>query len=166
MHKIDGGWGECHLPLCVGHEVVGRVVALGPKATMVKIGDRVGVGAQVYACLQCNNCKEDNENYCPHQIGKIGEGWYLLLIVDNFLDTYDGEYPDGTISQGGYSNYIRVHEYFVFKIPDNISSEIAAPMLCAGITSYSPLVRAGVGPGKKVAVVGMYVNQPIPKNTC
>ncbi|KAM0545357.1 hypothetical protein ACHAPJ_011429 [Fusarium lateritium] len=138
VHKISGGWGPCSLPLCVGHEVVGRVVRKGPKASTVEIGDRVGVGAQVSACLECKNCLSDNENYCPHQI-----------------DTYDSPYPDGTMSQGGYASHIRVHEYFVFKIPDNIECEIAAPMLCAGITTYSPLVRANIGPGKKVGVIGI-----------
>lgn len=70
-------------------------------------------------------------------------------------DTYNAPYPDGTISQGGYASHIRAHEYFTFRIPDSIPSELAAPMLCAGITTYSPLVRAKTGPGKKVAVVGM-----------
>lgn len=71
------------------------------------------------------------------------------------VDTYGAPYKDGTISQGGYSSHMRAHEYFVFKIPDSISSTIAAPMMCAGLTVYSPLVRLGAGPGKKVAIVGM-----------
>ena len=70
-------------------------------------------------------------------------------------DTYNGSYVDGTISQGGYSSHVRAHEYFTFPIPSNIPSSLAAPMLCAGITTYSPLVRAGIGPGKKVGIVGM-----------
>lgn len=73
----------------------------------------------------------------------------------NQLDTYGGTYPDGTITQGGYSSHIRCHEYFVFPIPDNLPSELVAPMLCAGITCYSPLVRLGAGPGKKVGIVGI-----------
>lgn len=122
----------------------------------VKVGDRVGVGAQVAADLTCVNCKADNENYCP-----------------NLVDTFGSYYEDGVMSQGGYSSHIRAHEYFVFQIPDEIESEIAAPMLCAGITGeccqqrdcvtfllilhsvYSPLVRLGTGPGKKVAIVGL-----------
>lgn len=83
----------------------------------VKVGDRVGVGAQVGADLTCNNCKADQENYCP-----------------NTIDTFGAYYKDGTMTQGGYSSHIRAHEYFVFQIPDSIESEIAAPMLCAGIT--------------------------------
>ncbi|KAI7083006.1 NADPH-dependent medium chain alcohol dehydrogenase [Hortaea werneckii] len=138
VHTISGGWGDCPLPICVGHEVVGKAIKVGKDVKTVKVGDRVGVGAQIGADLTCGNCKADQENYCPNQI-----------------DTYGATHSDGTISQGGYSSHIRVHEYFTFKIPDNIESEIAAPMLCAGLTVYSPLVRLGAGPGKKVAIVGM-----------
>ena len=69
VHKLNGGWGACPLPICVGHEVVGRAVKVGDSVTTVKIGDRVGVGAQIWACLKCPQCKSDNENYCPHQVG-------------------------------------------------------------------------------------------------
>jgi len=140
VHTITGGWGDISdkLPLCVGHEVIGRAVKVGPKVSSIKVGDRVGVGAQIAADLTCQNCKADQENYCP-----------------NSVDTYGAPYPDGTISQGGYSSHIRAHEYFTFKIPDNLETSIAAPMLCAGITVYSPLVRLGCGPGKKIAVVGL-----------
>lgn len=106
--------------------------------TTVKVGDRVGIGAQIQADLTCVNCKADQENYCP-----------------NMVDTYGAPYKDGTISQGGFSSHIRAHEYFTFAIPENLDTAIAAPMLCAGITVYSPLVRLGCGPGKKVAIVGM-----------
>lgn len=138
VHTITGGWGEVPLPLCVGHEVIGKVVKVGPKVSTVRVGDRVGVGAQIHSCLECKQCKSDNENYCPKQV-----------------DTYAAPYPDGTISQGGYSSHIRAHEYFTFPIPDSIPSIDAAPMMCAGLTVYSPLVRAGVGPGRKVAIVGI-----------
>ncbi len=76
----------------------------------------------------------------------------LLILA---TDTYGAPYSDGTISQGGYSSHIRAHEYFTFKIPDNISTEAAGPMMCAGLTVYSPLERAGCGPGKKIAILGM-----------
>jgi len=138
VHTITGGWGEAPLPLCVGHEVIGRAVRVGPKVTKVKVGDRVGVGAQIQADLTCQNCKADQENYCP-----------------NSVDTYGAPYKDGTISQGGYSSHMRAHEYFTFKIPDNIDTAIAAPMLCAGLTVYSPLVRLGCGPGKTVGIIGL-----------
>jgi alcohol dehydrogenase (NADP+) len=143
VHTITGGWGDFPTPLAVGHEVVGKAIRVGSKVKNIKVGDRVGVGAQISADLTCANCKADQENYCP-----------------NALDTYGHTYPDGTVSQGGYSSHIRAHEYFTFKIPENIPDELAAPMLCAGITVYSPLVRLGCGPGKKIAVVGLYALLP------
>jgi alcohol dehydrogenase (NADP+) len=140
VHTVTGGWGtELPLPICVGHEVIGRAVKVGPKcSTGVKVGDRVGVGAQVWADLTCGNCKANQENYCPQKV-----------------DTYGARYPDGSLSYGGYASHIRAHEYFVFQIPEKLDTVIAAPMLCAGITVYSPLVRLHCGPGKKVGVVGI-----------
>ncbi|KAK3945645.1 NADP-dependent alcohol dehydrogenase 6 [Diplogelasinospora grovesii] len=135
VHTITGGWGEFEGPLCVGHEVVGKAVKVGSQVKEIKKGDRVGVGAQVWACLKCEVCKSKNENYCPHMV-----------------DTYNSNYEDGSVAHGGWANYIRAHDYFVFKIPDALPSEAAAPLLCAGITTYSPLVRADVCPGKKVAI--------------
>ncbi|PVH99892.1 GroES-like protein [Periconia macrospinosa] len=133
IHTITGGWSEdIPLPLCVGHEIIGKVVKVGKNVKNLKVGDRAGVGAQVGADLTCNNCKADNENYCPNQI-----------------DTYGAPYPDGTISQGGYSSHVRVHNYFAFKIPDSLETTLAAPMLCAGLTVFSPLKRLGCGKGKK-----------------
>ncbi len=119
-------------------EIVGTAVKVGPKVTTVKVGDRVGVGAQISACLDCTQCKEGNETYCKKQ-----------------QDTYNSFYPDGTLAMGGYSSHIRALEHFTFPIPDALESELAAPMLCAGLTAYSPLVRNGTGPGKKVGIIGM-----------
>ena len=156
VHSITGGWGETPLPLCVGHEVIGKAIKVGDKVTTVKVGDRVGVGAQIAACLECKCCKTDNENYCPHKVGmsptisKITKQMFIRST-----DTYGAPYPDGTIAQGGYSSHMRAHEYFTFKIPDNIKTEDAAPMMCAGLTVWSPLERAGCGPGKKIAILGM-----------
>lgn len=139
VHTITGGWGEeIPLPLCVGHEVIGRVVKVGSKVTKHKVGDRVGSGAQIGADLTCDQCKADQENYCPNQV-----------------DAYGAKHPDGTVAQGGYSSHVRVHEYFVFQIPENLETTIAAPMLCAGITTFSPLKRLGAGPGKKVGIIGL-----------
>lgn len=138
IHTITGGWGEAPLPICVGHEIIGRAVKVGKDVKDIKVGDRVGVGAQIGADLTCNNCKTDQENYCP-----------------NMVDTYGSNWPDGTKTQGGYASHIRAHEYFTFKIPDKLETSIAAPMLCAGLTVYSPLVRLGAGPGKKVGIVGI-----------
>lgn len=144
VHSITGGWGDVPLPLCVGHEVIGKAIKVGKDVkTGVKVGDRVGVGAQVWSCLKCKVCKSDNEHYCPH-------------LVDTYGAPYPkSEDPDETIAQGGFASHIRAHEYFVFPIPENIPSHIAAPMMCAGLTTWSPLVRAGTGPGKHVAIVGM-----------
>lgn len=122
------------MPLVVGHEIVGKVVKLGPKSNNgLKVGQRVGVGAQVFSCLECDRCKNDNEPYCT-----------------KFVTTYSQPYEDGYVSQGGYANYVRVHEHFVVPIPENIPSHLAAPLLCGGLTVYSPLVRNGCGPGKKL----------------
>jgi alcohol dehydrogenase (NADP+) len=142
VHTITGGWNEdIPLPLCVGHEIIGKVVKVGSKVKDIKVGDRVGVGAQVGADLTCNNCKADQENYCPNQI-----------------ETYGAKYADGTVTQGGFSSHVRAHQYFTFKIPDALDTALVAPMFCAGITTYSPLKRLGAGPGKKIAICGLYVN--------
>ncbi|KAF1921339.1 NADP-dependent alcohol dehydrogenase C [Ampelomyces quisqualis] len=138
IHTITGGWGEIPLPLCVGHEIIGRAIRIGSKVQGIALGDRIGVGAQVAADLACNNCKADQENYCPNQ-----------------KETYGAQYDDGTITQGGFSSHVRVHQHFAFKIPDTIDSAVAGPMMCAGLTTYSPLKRLGAGPGKKVAVCGL-----------
>jgi len=141
VHTLTGGWGDfdgSKGPLCAGHEVIGKAVRVGSKVKSIKQGARVGVGAQIWSCLECKLCKSHNEQYCPHQVA-----------------TYNAPYPDGTLAQGGYASHIRAHEYFTFNIPDALPSHIAAPLLCAGLTTFSPLIRAGVGPGKKVGIVGI-----------
>ncbi|KAI0326846.1 GroES-like protein [Cubamyces sp. BRFM 1775] len=138
LHTVTQGWGESKLPLVVGHEIVGTITRIGDKVSEFKPGDRVGVGAQIGSCLSCRRCKMDYENYCPKSI-----------------ETYNGEYPDGVITQGGYSTAIRAHERFVFPIPDGLESRHAASMLCAGLTVYSPMKTYGTGPGKTVGVMGI-----------
>ncbi|KAI0405380.1 GroES-like protein [Xylaria palmicola] len=139
VHTVTGGWGDQKFPLAVGHEIVGKAIRVGPKVTLIKEGERVGVGAQSWSCLECRQCKNDNETYCPKQ-----------------MDTFGAVWPDtGIVTQGGYSSHVRTHEHWVFPVPDAIPSHLAAPMMCAGITSYSPLVRNGAGPGKKVGIVGL-----------
>lgn len=164
VHTITGGWGDASLPLCVGHEIIGEVIKVGSKVTLAKIGQRVGVGAMISACMKCKNCTHDNENYCPKGIGRC---FCSLVSVLHYLadglffiapETYNAPYPDGTIAQGGYASHIRAHEYFTFPIPDSIPSAVAAPMMCAGLTTFSPLKRANVGPGMHVAVIGMWVS--------
>ena len=122
------------------HEIVGTAVRVGSKAeSRIKVGDRVGVGAQSSSCLRpdCEECAAGIENHCPRIVG-----------------TYNATYPDGSKAMGGYGDYARVPSHFVIKIPDALSSEEAAPMLCGGITAFSPLAHNGCGPGKKVGIVG------------
>lgn len=139
IHTAHGDWGAVNYPLVPGHEIAGIVTAVGPKVTMYKVGDRVGVGCMVDSCGECENCLKGEEQYCLN--GKI--------------DTYAAVDKYGQYTQGGYSTHIVVPESFVLKIPDNIELDVAAPLLCAGITTYSPLNHWGAGSGMKVAVVGM-----------
>ena len=139
IHTVRGEWGPIAYPQVVGHEIVGTVAEVGPEVTAHKVGDRVGVGCMVNSCRECENCLAGMENYCLK--GNIG--------------TYAGKDLDGTITQGGYSTSIVVNDDFVLRVPESIPYEAAAPLLCAGITTYSPLAHWNAGPGKKVAVVGM-----------
>ncbi|TFK82821.1 GroES-like protein [Polyporus arcularius HHB13444] len=138
VHTLTQGWGDAKLPLVAGHEIVGLVTRVGDNVKEFKPGDRVGVGAQIGSCLSCRACKDGYENYCLQAIS-----------------TYNAEYPDGVVTQGGYSTAIRAHQQFVFPIPKEIDSVHAASMLCAGLTVYSPLKTHGCGPGKKVGIVGI-----------
>lgn len=105
----------------------------------IKVGDRVGVGAQSLSCLKpdCEECSAGIEQHCPRQ-----------------TTTFDSKFPDGSKSYGGYALYSRVPSHFVFKIPEGVDSADAAPMLCGGVTTYSPLKHNGCGPGKKVGIIG------------
>ncbi|KAL5624872.1 hypothetical protein BROUX41_004932 [Berkeleyomyces rouxiae] len=138
LHTANGGWENDKWPIIPGHEIIGTAVRVGDKVTTVKPGDRVGVGAQILSCLECADCKSHNETYCAQ-----------------WVHTYGDEYRDGTLSQGGYSSHVRAHEFYTFPIPEQLKSAEAAPLLCAGITAYSPLRRNGAGPGKKVGIVGV-----------
>jgi uncharacterized zinc-type alcohol dehydrogenase-like protein len=139
IHTVRGEWGPVRYPQVVGHEIVGIVSEIGDGVTLHQVGDRVGVGCMVNSCRECENCLAGVEQYCLK--GNIG--------------TYASVDTDGTITQGGYSTHIVVVEDFVLKVPESIPFEAAAPLLCAGITTYSPLAHWRAGPGKKVAVVGM-----------
>jgi len=138
VHTITGGWGEIPLPLISGHEITGTVQKVGSKVSEFKVGDRVGVGAQVWSCGECKPCGSDNENYCPKSV-----------------DTYGAKYPDGVLAHGGYATAIRATEQFVFKIPDELALDDAAPMMCAGLTVFGPMYRWGVKSGHKVAIAGL-----------
>lgn len=124
---------------CVGHEIAGTAVRVGKNVKHFKVGDRVGVGAQSGSCLDCEECTEGNEQHCSK--GNIG--------------TYNGKYPDGSKSYGGYADYCRAPAHFAVKIPDSISNAEAAPMLCGGVTVWSPLTKNGDIKGKKVGIVGV-----------
>ncbi|HET9169033.1 MAG TPA: NAD(P)-dependent alcohol dehydrogenase [Actinospica sp.] len=138
IHTVRGEWGETGFPLAPGHEIAGIVSAVGEAVTRHAVGDRVGVGCMVNSCRECAHCKAGLEQYCS-----------------GFVGTYGAVDRDGTITQGGYSEQVVVTEDFVLRIPDGIELDAAAPLLCAGITLYSPLRHWGAGPGKRVAVVGL-----------
>ncbi|WP_152365171.1 NAD(P)-dependent alcohol dehydrogenase [Microlunatus speluncae] len=139
IHTVRGEWGAVPYPLTVGHEIVGIVTEVGAEVTRHRAGDRVGVGCMVNSCRECANCQAGQEQYCLN--GNVG--------------TYGARDRDGTITQGGYSSHVVVDEDFVLRVPEAIPFEKAAPLLCAGITTYSPLRHWGAGPGKNVAVVGL-----------
>ncbi len=139
IHTVRSEWGRTRYPLTPGHEIAGLVAEIGTEVTAHAVGDRVGVGCMVNSCRECDNCRNGEEQYCLK--GNVG--------------TYGARDVDGTITQGGYSTHVVVTDDFVLKIPDGIELDVAAPLLCAGITTFSPLRRWGAGPGKKIAVVGL-----------
>lgn len=139
LHHVREEWGTANFPQVPGHEIVGVVAEVGSGVTKHKVGDHVGVGCFVDSCRTCSSCQEDLQQYCEG--GMIG--------------TYGGTERDGTPTYGGYSQGIVVDENYVVKVPANLPLDAAAPLLCAGITTYSPLRTWGVGPGSQVAVVGL-----------
>jgi uncharacterized zinc-type alcohol dehydrogenase-like protein len=139
IHTVREEWGPVKHPLVVGHEIVGLVAEVGSEVTKHAVGDRVGVGCLVNSCKECENCLAGEEQYCLN--GNVG--------------TYGSVDRDGTITQGGYSTHVVVDEDFVLRVPESLDFAAAAPLLCAGITTYSPLRHWEAGPGKRVAVVGM-----------
>lgn len=140
IHQARDEWGGSMYPMIPGHEIVGEVIGVGPSVVKYKLGDMVGVGVMVDACCACKNCNNDQEQYCE----------------EGMTGTYNGLERDGvTIAQGGYSSQIVVKERFVLSISKKLDLAGAAPLLCAGITTYSPLRFAGVKAGQKVAVVGL-----------
>lgn len=141
IHTARGEWGPTTYPLVPGHELAGIVREVGSEVTKWQVGDHVGVGCFVDSCRECEYCLAGVEQFCT---GEIGTVW-----------TYAATGRDGLPTAGGYSTGITVDENYVCRIPDAIDLQVAAPLLCAGITLYSPLQRWGAGPGKKVAIVGM-----------
>ena len=139
IHHCRGEWGKVPYPAVPGHEIAGIVSAVGADVTRYAAGDRVGVGCMVNSCRECENCHRGEEQYC---------------LAGN-TQTYGSTDRDGTVTRGGYSTHVVVDEDFVVRIPDGLELDVAAPLLCAGITTYSPLRHWGAGPGKQVAVVGL-----------
>lgn len=140
LHSVRNDWGGASYPLIPGHEIIGRVVGVGPKVSRFKAGDRVGVGCMVDSCHHCEACDNGEEQYCHHG----------ATYTYNSTDRHDG-----TTTYGGYSEKIVVSESFVLKIPDGLDLKGAAPLLCAGITTWSPLRHWKVGKDSTVAVVGL-----------
>ena len=139
IHQVNDEWGGSTYPMVPGHEIVGIAKEVGPKVTRYAVGDIVGVGCFVDSCRKCGPCLKGLEQYC----------------IEGPVLTYNGIERDGqTRTQGGYSNKIVVDENYVLRIPDNLPMDCAAPLLCAGITMYSPLMHWKAGPGKKVGIVG------------
>lgn len=139
IHTVRDEWGKQTYPLTPGHEIVGHVTAVGAEVTRHRVGDRVGVGCMVNSCQSCDACRDGLEQYCLE--GNVG--------------TYGNVDRDGTITQGGYSTDVVVDENFVVRVPENLDPAAATPLLCAGITLFSPLRHWGVKEGSKVAILGM-----------
>jgi len=140
LHMARNDWGGSAYPLVPGHEIVGKVIEVGATVTKFKLDDHVAVGCMVDSCQECDQCHNDHEQYCRN----------------TFTATYGS--PDrisGEMTQGGYSKHMVVREEFLLSIPKNLDLSRAAPLLCAGITTYSPLREWNVGPGSRVGIVGM-----------
>ena len=139
IHQVREEWGKAIFPMTPGHEIAGVVSAVGGGVTKHKVGDRVGVGCMVDSCGECEYCKDGEEQYC----------------TKGAVMTYNGRGYDGEETKGGYAKQVAVSERFVCTIPDGVGLDEAAPLLCAGVTTWAPIKRWGVGPGSKVAVIGL-----------
>ena len=140
LHQARNEWNNTIFPVVPGHEIVGRVSAVGSHVSRYQVGDLVGVGCMVDSCRSCPSCDEGLEQYCEN----------------GFTGTYNGQdRQTGAITYGGYSTAMTVDQDFVLRVPENLDPAGVAPLLCAGITTYSPLRQWGAGPGKKVGIVGL-----------
>ncbi len=139
IHTVRGDWGPQPFPVVPGHEIVGVVTETGTGVTRHQVGDRVGVGCMVNSCGECANCANGDEQYC----------------LNGMVGTYAATDRDGTTTQGGYSTHVVVDADFVLSVPEGLEPAAVAPLLCAGITTYSPLRHWGAGPGRRVAIVGL-----------
>jgi uncharacterized zinc-type alcohol dehydrogenase-like protein len=139
IHQVREEWGGAIFPMVPGHEIAGTIAAVGSEVEHYAVGDRVGVGCFVDSCRECEYCLAGEEQFCLK--GNVG--------------TYNARGYDGEPTYGGYSTSVVVDERYVLRIPEGIGLDVAAPLLCAGITTYSPLKHWGAGPGKRVAVIGL-----------
>ncbi len=140
IHQARDEWGDAIFPMVPGHEIAGIVSHAGAEVTKYRVGDRVGVGCFVDSCRTCESCREGTEQYC----------------LNHIAFSYNGtEMDEKTPTMGGYSQHIVVDENYVLRIPDALPLDVAAPLLCAGITLYSPLRHWQAGPGRRVAIVGL-----------
>ena len=140
IHQVREEWGEAMFPMVPGHEIAGIVKEVGSSVTKFKPGMKAGVGVFIDSCRKCENCLADENQYC----------------LEGMTGTYNGYERDGkTVAQGGYASAIVVNEDYVLNLPDNLEMAGIAPLLCAGITLYSPLKHWGAGPGKKVGIIGL-----------
>lgn len=140
IHYVENDWGGTTYPIVPGHEIIGRVTSVGADVTQYSVGDVVGVGCMVDSCRSCSACRDGLEQYC----------------LEGMVTTYNGvDRHDESITYGGYAGHVVVSERFVVRVPEQLNAATAAPLLCAGITTYSPLRHYGVEAGHKVGVVGM-----------
>ncbi|KAI9258785.1 chaperonin 10-like protein [Phascolomyces articulosus] len=139
LHVMNSDWGPTDYPCVLGHEIAGIVTKVGADISRLKVGDRVGIGAHCDSCHQCKECKNDQENLCRNGTTR----------------TYTGHWSNGDKIYGGFGTKWRGKEHFVFKIPDNISNELAASYFCGGIATYAPLKKYGVTKGSRVGVIGL-----------
>ncbi|RPA87976.1 GroES-like protein [Ascobolus immersus RN42] len=163
LHTLRAGWGPVKYPIVCGHEVSGRAIRVGPKVTSIQPGDYVGIGAMSWSCGKCSACAGPTHpvSPCEGDDGEHGYGGEGGLDGGNeqyckrVCELYNWDYPGGGQLQGGFANYVRIHENFCFPIPDSIPPELAAPMLCGGVTMYSALTRSSLPKDSKIGIIGL-----------
>lgn len=148
LHHIRSEWRKTNYPIVPGHEIVGVVEAVGSEVSKFKIGDRVGVGCMVNSCRSCDQCHHGNEQYCS----KCTMTYGVADTIGNLPESVVGPNP---VTYGGYSERVIVQEPYVLSIPENLDFAAAAPLLCAGITVWTPIIEAKPGPEKTIGVLGV-----------